>query len=91
MRIDVFKAKKAAKANIISSGTKLSDEDQRLVDKMILEGRRSGLDLPEDTREELTKLKKEVSQICVEFSVSENIRSCLLSCLNKSLYIEKLQ
>ena len=70
MRIDVFKAKKAAQANIISSGIKLSDEEQRLVDKMIMEGRRSGLDLSEDKREELTKLKKEVSQICVEFGVS---------------------
>ena len=90
MRIDVFNAKKAAQANIASSGVQLSGEDKRLVDKMIMEGRRSGLDLPEDKREQLTKLKKEVSQICVEFSVSGlyAYSTCFLS---KSTFVEKLQ
>ena len=71
MRIDVFRAKVAAEKNIIASGKKLSLEEQRLVDKMMLDGKRAGLALPEDQRNELTSLKKELSQVCLEFSVSE--------------------
>ena len=72
MRIDVFKAKKNAEANIKAQGVKLTPEEQRLVDKMLLEGKRSGLDLPEDKRELLTAKKKELSQLCVEFNVSHS-------------------
>lgn len=70
MRIDVFRAKQAAEKNIIASGKKLSTEEQRLVDKMILDGTRAGLALPDAEREKLTTLKKELSQTCLEFSVS---------------------
>ena len=70
MRMDLFNAKKAAHANMIANGVKLEGEDKRLVDKMMLEGRRSGLDLPEDKREKLASLKKELSQLCNEFNVS---------------------
>lgn len=70
MRIDVFRAKQAAEKNIIASGKKLSTEEQRLVDKMILDGTRAGLALPDAERAKLTTLKKELSQICLEFSVS---------------------
>lgn len=69
MRIDVFRAKQAAQANITKSGKVLTPEEQRLVDKMILDGKRAGLALPEDEREKLMKLKKELSQTCLEFSV----------------------
>lgn len=71
MRLDVFAAKQAAEANIKASGKKLNDEEQRLVEKMLLEGRRAGLALPEKERTELMGLKKELSQVCLEFSVSE--------------------
>ncbi|KAJ7134561.1 hypothetical protein C8R44DRAFT_770807 [Mycena epipterygia] len=69
MRIDVFQAKLAAEKNIKSSGLweKLSSEEQRLVDKMILDGKRSGLGLPESERNTLTLLQKELSQVCLEF------------------------
>lgn len=70
MRLDVFRAKQAAEKNIKESGQKLSPEEQRLMDKMILDGKRAGLALPEKEREELTQLKKELSQTCLEFSVS---------------------
>ena len=71
MRPDVFKAKIAAKKNLRESGAweKLSDEQRRLVDKMVLDGKRAGLALPEKEREELMKLKKELSQACLDFSV----------------------
>ncbi|PIL22512.1 hypothetical protein GSI_15201 [Ganoderma sinense ZZ0214-1] len=72
MRIDVFRAKQAAEENIKKSGQKLTAEEQRLVDKMILDGKRAGLALPEDEREKLMKLKKELSQTCLEFSKNFN-------------------
>ncbi|KAF8895394.1 hypothetical protein BD779DRAFT_1660241 [Infundibulicybe gibba] len=74
MRLDVFKAKIAAEKNIKASGQweKLSAEEKRLVDKMILDGTRAGLALPEKARDELTTLKKELSQVCLEFSKNFN-------------------
>ena len=70
MRVDLFKAKQAAQKNIEKSGKKLGPEEQRLVEKMIQDGTRAGLALPEKEREELMKLKKELSNVCLEFSVS---------------------
>jgi Zn-dependent oligopeptidase len=71
MRLDVFKAKTAAEKNLRKSGEweKLSDEQRRLVEKMVLDGKRAGLALPEKEREVLMKLKKELSQVCLDFSV----------------------
>jgi len=70
LRVDVFNAKVAAEKNIKASGKVLTPEEQRLVDKMILEGKRDGLALPEKEREELKKLQKALSQTCLDFSVS---------------------
>jgi Zn-dependent oligopeptidase len=70
MRIDVYNAKVAAQKNIEASGKKLNPEEQRLVEKMIQDGTRAGLALPEADRERLTVWKKELSQGCLEFSVS---------------------
>ncbi|KAF9497716.1 metallopeptidase MepB [Pleurotus eryngii] len=74
MRLDVFQAKASAEKNIKASGQwdKLSAEDQRLVEKMILDGKRAGLALPEKERTELMALKKELSQACLEFSKNFN-------------------
>ena len=70
MRIDVYNAKMAAQKNIESSGKKLNPEEQRLVDKMVLDGARAGLALPEADRERLKEWRKELSQVCLEFNVS---------------------
>ena len=70
MRLDVFQAKVNAEKNIKASGQKLNPEEKRLVEKLILDGKRAGLSLPEKERKELEKLQKELSQTCVEFSVS---------------------
>jgi metallopeptidase MepB len=70
MRIDVYNAKISAQKNIEASGKKLNSEEQRLVEKMVQDGTRSGLALPEADRERLTVWKKELSQVCLEFSVS---------------------
>ncbi|KAJ6619446.1 hypothetical protein B0H10DRAFT_2025622 [Mycena sp. CBHHK59/15] len=74
MRLDVFHAKLAAEKNIKGSGLweKLSSEEQRLIDKMILEGKRSGLGLPEKERNTLMALQKELSQACLEFDKNFN-------------------
>ncbi|KAJ3515380.1 hypothetical protein NLJ89_g1791 [Agrocybe chaxingu] len=74
MRLDVFTAKVAAEKNIKESGqwNKLSPEQQRLIEKMILDGTRAGLALPEGQRNELMALKKELSQVCLEFSKNFN-------------------
>ncbi|KAF8073822.1 metallopeptidase MepB [Lyophyllum atratum] len=74
MRLDVYQAKVAAKKNIEEAGEweKLEPEEKRLVDKMILDGTRAGLALPEKERTQLTILKKELSQVCLDFSKNFN-------------------
>ncbi|KAG6335973.1 hypothetical protein ID866_3126 [Astraeus odoratus] len=74
MRLDVFQAKLAAEKNLRDSGAfeKLTSEQQRLVEKMVLDGRRAGLALPEEEREILMALKKELSQVTVEFMKNFN-------------------
>ncbi|KXN88219.1 Thimet oligopeptidase [Leucoagaricus sp. SymC.cos] len=74
MRLDVFKAKVAAQKNLKESGEwdKLSPEQQRLVEKLILDGTRAGLALNDADREKLKELKKELSQTCLDFSKNFN-------------------
>ncbi|KAH7913358.1 hypothetical protein BJ138DRAFT_1002435 [Hygrophoropsis aurantiaca] len=74
MRIDVFQAKVAAEKNLRASGEwdKLNSEQQRLVEKMVLDGKRAGLALPEKEREHLMQLKKDLSQACLEFTKNFN-------------------
>ncbi|KAF8905842.1 hypothetical protein CPB84DRAFT_1726845 [Gymnopilus junonius] len=69
IRLDVFAAKAFAEDNIKQSNhwDKLSPEERRLVEKMILDGKRNGLALSADERAELTVLKKELKQVCSEF------------------------
>lgn len=70
MRVDVYQAKVNAEKNIKASNGKLNPEEERLVEKLLLDGKRAGLNLPDEERKELEKLQKELSQTCVEFSVS---------------------
>ena len=56
MRIDVFNALKRAAKHIEENKINLNAEESRLVEKMLLDGKRAGLDLPEDKREELMKV-----------------------------------
>lgn len=69
MRLDVFRAKQAAEKSINDSNQDLAPEELRLVEKMILDGTRAGFGLPDEKREELTALKKELSAKCQEFNV----------------------
>lgn len=56
MRVDVFRSLLHAEKN--TDKRSLTPEQQRLVEKMVLEGKRAGLDLPEDKREKLKKVKR---------------------------------
>lgn len=75
MRMDVFIAKKNAAANIKET---ITPEQQRLVDRMLLEGKRAGLELPEEEGKLLTEKKKELSQLCVEFGVCHHFLSTII-------------
>ncbi|KAJ7644086.1 metallopeptidase MepB [Roridomyces roridus] len=74
MRLDVFNAKLAAEKNLKDTGrwNQLSPEEQRLVEKMILAGKRAGLGLPEDERKTLMDLQKQLSQTCLELPRQKN-------------------
>ncbi|KAL1689134.1 hypothetical protein GGG16DRAFT_93984 [Schizophyllum commune] len=87
MRLDVFQAKAAAEKNLKSSGEydKLSPEDKRLVDKMVLDGKRAGLALPEEKRDALMSLKKELSQTCLQFSKNFNEENEVISFTEEEL------
>lgn len=87
MRLDVFNAKAAAEKNIRESGQwdKLSPEQQRLVEKMVLDGTRAGLALPDDKREQLMQLKKELSQTCLEFSKNFNEENSVITFTEEEL------
>lgn len=69
MRLDLFQAKQAALGNIHQSGLQLNPEEQRLVDRMLRDGKRAGLALPEAEREKLSQLKKDLSATCLQFIV----------------------
>ncbi|EJD41292.1 zincin [Auricularia subglabra TFB-10046 SS5] len=68
MRLDLFDAMKDARAN--TADAELTSEDLRLAVKLLLDGKRAGLDLPEAKREELSKLKKELAVVETEFQTN---------------------
>ncbi|KAF8505246.1 metallopeptidase MepB [Hysterangium stoloniferum] len=72
MRVDVFEAIQGAAESMEKNKEVLSPESKRLVEKMLLDGKRAGLALPEEERKVLTDLKKELSQTCLEFSKNFN-------------------
>ena len=77
MREDLYKAKACAEANLRKTGAwdKLSAEQKRLVEKMLLDGKRAGLALEEkEDKERLGILKDQLSEACLNFLV----RGCTL-------------
>lgn len=58
MRLDVYRAEQDAQRNIETSKTTLNAEERRSVEKMILDGKRSGLVLPQEKRKVLEKLQR---------------------------------
>ncbi|KAF8843766.1 mitochondrial endopeptidase [Paxillus ammoniavirescens] len=75
MREDLYKAKVTAEENLRKTGTweKLSAEQKRLVEKMLLDGKRAGLALEKkEDREKLKILKDELSDACLKFTQNFN-------------------
>lgn len=73
MREDLYKAKVTAEANLRKTGAwnTLSAEQKRLVEKMLLDGKRAGLALEKkEDKEKLKNLKDELSDACLKFTVS---------------------
>jgi metallopeptidase MepB len=74
MRVDVYQAKVAAEKNLKSSGEweRLTSEARLLVEKMVLDGKRAGLGLPEEQRNQLGALQKELQQASLDFTKNYN-------------------
>lgn len=74
MREDLYKAKATAEANLRKTGTwdTLSAEQKRLVEKMLLDGKRAGLALGnKEDKEKLKILKDQLSDACLTFRVGD--------------------
>ena len=72
MREDLYAAKVTAEANLRKTGAwdALSAEQKRLVEKMLLDGKRAGLALEKkEDKEKLKALKDELSDACLKFTV----------------------
>jgi len=63
MRVDVYDAVKGAAENIEKNREHLGPEEKRLIEKMVLDGKRAGLALPEEDRKALTEVRSSVSFI----------------------------
>ncbi|KAF8558611.1 zincin [Imleria badia] len=78
MREDLFKAKVTTAVNLRKTGAwdALSAEQKRLVDKMVLDGKRAGLGLEKgEDKERLKVLKDELSDACLKFTQNFNEES----------------
>ena len=67
MRKDIYDKLVAYKENG-SAQDNLIPEYQRCLDRLIHNGRRNGLHLSEDTREKVKAIKKQVSELTLQFS-----------------------
>ena len=70
MRPDVHQAKLNAQKNIQDSGRILTPEQELLVERSILDGKRAGADLDEKKRNELMELRVELTTLENKFNVS---------------------
>ena len=70
MRPDVHQAKLNAQKNIEDSSCILTPEQELLVERLILDGKRAGADLDEKKRNELMELRVELTTLENEFNVS---------------------
>ncbi|KAK9716979.1 metalloendopeptidase [Basidiobolus ranarum] len=68
MREDLYQAV----LNVKAKKEKLSDEEQRLLDKMELDFKRNGLALSKDKREQLSEIKKRISELRIDFQKNLN-------------------
>jgi Zn-dependent oligopeptidase len=62
-RLDVYEALKDAEEHTKANNVKLNAEEQRLLERLLLDRTRNGLALEPEKREELLKLKTEIMQL----------------------------
>ncbi|GAA5888076.1 hypothetical protein JCM5296_005426 [Sporobolomyces johnsonii] len=66
-RKDVFEALLDAEKHTKEHGVKLNEEEERLLDRLILERKRNGLGLDESKRKEYLELKKRIMTLEIDF------------------------
>ncbi|KAM0786272.1 hypothetical protein ACM66B_001752 [Microbotryomycetes sp. NB124-2] len=71
-RMDVYKALEAAKAHTEKNDIKLNPEEQRLLDRLLLDRTRAGLALPDDERNQLLEINKRIMSLEVDFQKNCN-------------------
>ncbi|GAA5841054.1 hypothetical protein JCM11251_006796, partial [Rhodosporidiobolus azoricus] len=71
-RLDVYEALLDAEKHTKESGVKLSAEEERLLERLILERKRNGLGLSEEKRKEYLDLKKRIMQLEIDFQKNCN-------------------
>jgi len=77
MREDVYKAV----MEYTKKGDKLTPQDQRFLDRVVRNFKRNGLHLPEQQRNKIKDIKKQISDLCIQFqkNVNENTDSVQLT------------
>ncbi|KAK4050222.1 metalloendopeptidase [Microbotryomycetes sp. JL201] len=71
-RMDVFQALQAAKAHTEKHNVKLNPEEQRLLERIVLDRTRAGLALPENERNKLLEINKRIMSLEVDFQKACN-------------------
>ena len=68
MRVDVFKVV----LGLLAQVEELGYEEKRWLDKFVLKGKKNGLEMEEEKRNVIEKLKQEISDLCIEFQKNLN-------------------
>lgn len=89
MRLDIYQAQVNAEKNIKASPRKLNSEEMWYVENSLLWGKRDGLQLPEEEREKVKGLKKDLAEKEIEFRVSSFFQTrCVV--YSRSVWVGKL-
>ncbi|GAA5852314.1 hypothetical protein JCM8547_006734 [Rhodosporidiobolus lusitaniae] len=67
-RVDVYEALLDAQKHTEKEGIKLNSEEERLLDRLVLERKRNGLGLSEEKRNEYLELKKRIMGLEIDFA-----------------------
>ena len=62
-RVDVYEAILDAQERVRADGTKLTAEEESLMDRLVSERKRNGLGLGQEKRDEYVKLKQEITRL----------------------------